>query len=518
MLNGPVDGAIKRFNVTAVLAITLTAIAIVLANILLPNDTFYTIKVGEVIFNQGITGIDHFSFHKELPYTYPHWLYDVMVYLIYRIGGFPGLSLLTFVLSFLLGCTLYFSYVKLYRNQFVALIFTVVILYMFSNGALVPRAQSITYLLFVLELLCLEFFLRQGNKGYLLGLFVIAVLIANLHAAVWPFFFVLFMPYIGEYVVARLMKLPPDPHGNLTDSGYQKLVVVRNDRVIWLIAALIVCLFSGLVTAIGDTPYTYLIKTYQGISVKYIMEHRPLVPVSQINFLIFLACAFALFIFTSAKMRLNEFFLFGGMLLLSLMSERQTMLFYLLSSYVVCRMATEFFAGNNTTLERVNDYIVAMGKNKGRLITLIFIAALMLPKINAKNEGFVGSDYPVAATDYLLKNTDITQIRPYVDYGYGSYLLFNNIKVFIDSRADLYTKPFNQKQEIFGDNVSLNYLLDYYDDIFGKYCMTHIILQPKEPINVLVSRDSGYKKVYADDKFIIYERLASLNNQCVPAQ
>ena len=34
------------------------------------------------------------------------------------------------------------------------------------------------------------------------SLILISTLIANLHVATWPFFFVLFLPYIGEYLIA----------------------------------------------------------------------------------------------------------------------------------------------------------------------------------------------------------------------------------------------------------------------------------------------------------------------------
>ena len=39
--------------------------------IVFQNDTFYTIKIGELIFNKGIDMQDHFTIHN-LPYTYPH--------------------------------------------------------------------------------------------------------------------------------------------------------------------------------------------------------------------------------------------------------------------------------------------------------------------------------------------------------------------------------------------------------------------------------------------------------------
>ena len=52
------------------------------------NDTFYTIKIGEHIMENGIDMKDPFSWHEGLPYTYPHWAYDVITYFIYNIGGF----------------------------------------------------------------------------------------------------------------------------------------------------------------------------------------------------------------------------------------------------------------------------------------------------------------------------------------------------------------------------------------------------------------------------------------------
>ena len=58
----------------------------------LQNDTFYTIKVGQFINENGIDNLteDPFSWH-ELPYTFPHWLYDLMMYKIYSFGGHFGI-------------------------------------------------------------------------------------------------------------------------------------------------------------------------------------------------------------------------------------------------------------------------------------------------------------------------------------------------------------------------------------------------------------------------------------------
>ena len=72
-----------KFNILAIICIAIFCFA--LAPKTLQNDTFYTIKIGEHIIQNGIDKVDAFSWH-ELAYTYPHWLYDVCIYLIYSVG------------------------------------------------------------------------------------------------------------------------------------------------------------------------------------------------------------------------------------------------------------------------------------------------------------------------------------------------------------------------------------------------------------------------------------------------
>ena len=62
------------------------------------NDTFYTIKIGELILNNGIDMLDHFSFHSGLMYTYPHWLYDCFIYIVHHFFGYLGLYISSIIL------------------------------------------------------------------------------------------------------------------------------------------------------------------------------------------------------------------------------------------------------------------------------------------------------------------------------------------------------------------------------------------------------------------------------------
>ena len=86
------------------------------------NDTFYTIKVGESILDNGIDMKDHFSWH-DLSYTYPHWLYDVIIYKVYDMFDFNGLYVFHILCFIVVALTFYFVNLRLNKSYFLSLLF-----------------------------------------------------------------------------------------------------------------------------------------------------------------------------------------------------------------------------------------------------------------------------------------------------------------------------------------------------------------------------------------------------------
>ena len=93
---------------------------------------------------------------------------------------------------------------------------------------------------------------------------------------------------------------------------------------------MVICAFTGFLTPLGDTPYTYLVKTMQGNTTQNINEHLPIVLISAKPQLCVIALFLAILIFTDTKIRLKDFFMIGGLLLLALMSRRQMSMFALI--------------------------------------------------------------------------------------------------------------------------------------------------------------------------------------------
>ena len=147
----------KKFNIIAIICIIVFCITI--SPKTLQNDTFYTIKIGELIKNNGIDMMDHFSWHEDLSYTYPHWLYDLLTYVFYAMCGrfwTTGIYVLTMILTAILGFSIYKTSLKLTnKNRIVSGLASLFALYLLKPY-IAARAQLVTFILFVWEIFFIE--------------------------------------------------------------------------------------------------------------------------------------------------------------------------------------------------------------------------------------------------------------------------------------------------------------------------------------------------------------------------
>ena len=536
-----------------ILAVALIAIfCVVLTPVTLQNDTFYTIKIGEHIVKNGIDMQDPFSWHQDLAYTYPHWLYDLLTYLIYNSFGMTGIYIVTCILSVILGLSIYFVNRKLVKNQLISFLITIGSMYLI-RGYIAARAQLVTFILFILTIYCIEKFLETKKKRYAISLIIIPIAIANLHLAVFPFYFVLYLPYIAEYIIANLAetiiyrkieikRLNWKIASLKKKSGQEekvkelqnklkeikenvdkvkikrtkelqnpyKLKITNNKNVKWLIIIMIICIFTGLLTPLGTTPYTYLAKTMDGNTTQNINEHLPMTLANETEIMCVLILFLALLIFTKVKIRLCDLFMLGGLCLLMIMSKRQVTMFVLMGSIILNRLLSSVLESNTKeTLEGVTKKI--MNFAGVTVITVVMLAFSWYMGKDKLDDTYIDETaYPVKACDYILENIDLGTARFYNEYNYGSYLLFRGIPVFIDSRADLYAPEFSgKKDDIFMDFIETSNISKFYEDTFEKYDITHVITYKNSKMNMIITKtnDENYKELYSDKYFVVYQRL-----------
>ncbi len=539
-----------NFNILAIVLIAIFCIA--LTPVTFQNDTYYTIKIGELIKTTGIDMMDHFSWHEGLNYTYPHWLYDLLTYLVYEIYNFKGIYILTCILSAILGVSIYIVNSKLTKSNAISFIVTIGVLYMIQDY-IAARAQLVTFILFIWTIYLIEKYIESKKKRYAIGLFTISLLIANLHVAVWPFLFVLFLPYIGEYFIAiisdfvmyrriqiffkrcKIKRLEKKQNNQekiqkikqelieIEDKNIKvkikrdkeleslyKIKITKQSNVKWLILVMVICLVAGLITPLGDTPYTYLYKTMQGNTTQNISEHLPMTLANNTDVICMIIIFLAIMTFTKAKIKLSDLFMLGGLCYLMLCTRRQVSMFSLICSVVLVRLVINMIEiYNKPWLQKFEEVF----KNLAVCITLSILMILLSydtikPKLD--DEYVNTKSYPVYACDYILENIDLENARFFNEYNYGSYMIYRGIPVFIDSRADLYAPEFsgNKDEDVFSDFINTSGLSTFYEDTFEKYEITHVICLKKSKINLIITKtkDKNYKLLYSDDNFVVYER------------
>lgn len=541
------------FNLVVSLSILLFAIAIAPKS--LQNDTFYTIKIGEYIAQNGISNLteDTFSWH-ELPYTYPHWLYDLGIYWIYHFFGQTGIYISTILLTSILGGIIYLSSSKFSKNKVVAFVISILAMYMLKPY-LAARAQLVTFILFALTVYFIEMFVETHQKRYAVPLFIIPILIANLHCAVFPFYFVLFLPYIGEYlwitlidwdldyrligVVLRILKRLPFKQ-KLKENWDRKLqnipevieekkrkrekrrenpykIKVKKDPFVkWLIVIVIITAFTGFINPTGTGAYTYTYKIYQGNTTDSINEHLPITLIDNKEFLCALCLFLAILVFTDTKIKLSDLFMLGGLLALSLMSRRQVSMFVIFCAPILVRLIADMFEKyDKNTCQKILKFATSV---LGIIIILAGFSIYTVDRLNhmkkVKKAYVDETTYPVQAADWILKNLDVENMKIYNEYNYGSYLLFRGIPVFIDSRCDLYSPEFNEDKEngisgrdIFSDALNIAGISVDYNKKFEEYGVTHVISYLNSKLVMLLKQDDAYKCIYEDERFAIFERL-----------
>ena len=528
----------------------------------LQNDTYYTITIGDYIYHNGISDLtqDLYSWH-ELPYTYPHWLYDLGIYMIYNAFGHPGIFYSTMILNAILGISVYGLCNKKSKNKVVSLVVTLGAMYLVKSFV-AARAQLVTFILFVWAIIAIEKFLETKKLRYALLLILIPLLITNLHCAVFPFYFILFLPYIGEYLLLvledadfdyRLFKTIFKIKKKLTRNEDKKaacdrkiarveaekeeriikrkkirenpykIKAVKNHVVLLLIVVMAIASLTGFLNPAGNGAYTYLVKTLQGNTTESINEHLPLTLVDNTEFAVALVVYILVLTFMDSKIRLSDLFMLGGITFLAFNSRRQVSMFALFCIPTLAGLIGGLVYKYDRETFRKIERFVAGWFGATVVVCLCFLWCLRLIQPTLEENYVDASDYPVAAADWMLENLDIENLRLYNEYNYGAYLLFRGIPVFIDSRCDLYTPEFNGEydkenkeyigQDIFSEALDIAGTAIEYEPRFKHYDVTHVILYENSKLGKRLKSDGNYKELYRDDDFVIFERLNAKSAQ-----
>lgn len=441
------------------------------------NDAFFSIPLGERILEEGFKTDDILTWHEGLKFTNDRWLFNLIICLVYRLGGIEGIASFTTFSTLLIGIVLFLVMKDRTKNMPLSIFGSLFVMY-FSRTVFQARAQILSFPLFILEFWSLERLVETGKRRYSIQAVLFIWLIANVHASVYPISLIMFLPYLAEWIFRKDFNI--------------KIFIVT----------FFISLVSGIFTPTGFTPYTVLIRAFLYTDTSFIGECQPSNIHNNLPLFVILSISIILMFIEKNKIKIRDLFFILGFGIMGILVFRGTFFFHFISSISLLRIINQFIEEYNLGIndKRVKVVICAS-------FVLILVSLYLKHFLFIQRDDFVPKDlYPVEATDYILKNVDYENMRIFNSFNFGSYLEFRGIKSFIDSRSEVYTDEFNPGCTVLEDWLEISEDASNFENIFEKYKITHALVKTNTDIYNKLEEDNNYNKIYTDDYFSLFEK------------
>jgi len=222
-------------------------------------------------------------------------------------------------------------------------------------------------------------------------------------------------------------------------------------------------------------------------------------------FVAMLALGVLSLIFTHKRPSWDELLIFGGTAAAGLLSARNIPLFAIVSAPIIGRhllssleetavypaLSGEKQPPPPTTIMKILNWVI--------LIIAVFGVLLWTASEISGNETAIAERFPIAAVDYLEAN-GLADEPGYNSYGWGGYMIWRGLPVFVDGRADVYGDPF------------LFYYLqafeasDSWQEPLDEYQVQYVLMKKGSTLTTLLHTSDQWQEVYTDELAQIFVR------------
>ncbi len=483
-----------KTSCVAILLIALLSITLVcFSGGISGNDFWWHVKVGEwVVEHNEVPTTDIFSWYgteKEISWTAHEWLADVVFYGLHSLGGnvcvfvFCVVCALAMLLMTYVQVREYVERSSLFGGLFLSL-FAVV-----SSVFFYGRPHIFSYFLLFFELKILYGFFENPRSRKICLVPIIAVLWSNLHGGSSNL----------AYVLCLLFLI-----AGLFDFSYERLEAKRFDKktLMKLLLVTIGTVIGILINPIGTKVLTYpYINLSDNLSMSVISEWQA--PDAKVvgNLILFFLPILLMsigIVCGSKKIRLVDVLIMLAFLFLFFRSARFIVLWYVAAGFYAFRYLPE------VRIKKVT-------KKSEKIVVLVFICLLcacsvlgVLDTVKTYKNGTLIGEAMSQEAIRAVKNDAPERI--FNDYDFGETLIYHDIPVFFDARADLYAQ-----EGIMADGVSLMYLEPVnpenrsgyvaVEDMIKKYDFDAVlIMKGRSLYSYIKSHPERYELVYEDDR------------------
>ena len=426
-----------------------------------------------MVKNKGVLTKDVFSWFMSGKYWMSHeWGFDVLIYLLKSLFGKSHLFIYPFLCITGLLLILFFSNKKNYLKNIIFSLFWIIgflifCVYMQAR----PHLLSFSFVALTIWFLYDLFNNEKSKKIYFLPL--VTLFWTNFHGGSSNLSYILCL----IFVVVGLFKF------NFTKVAATRLgkKQILKYLSVALICALVICINPHGVKMLS---YPYL-NIADSVMVNFISEWQPTVLSNSSHYPYFILVIFivGVMLLSKEKIKFIDLALLGISIVLGLKSIRFWGYTYIFMSYVVFNYINERKIDRGTT-------------------RILFLLGSLFLVIFMTNYEILDKEYSkkVISDEMISTIKKESPKRLYNMYDYGGELIYNDIEVFIDGRADLYSK-YN-----LSDYSDISMLKGDYIKMIEKYDFDYFLVNRKYPINTYLGYSDDYEVLLDNKDTILYKK------------
>lgn len=437
-------------------------------------DYFWHIKAGEYMFKHGILHHDIFSWIVNGKYWISHeWLFEIIIYVFQLLFGQFHMAIYGFICIFTLFLILFLGNKENYlKNIPFTLWWIILSLILVVHIQVRPHLISFCFLALTIYFLYDLYHHEESRKIYLLP--VITIFWANIHGGSsnlsYLFCFLFIVTGMFSFKCQKIEAIP-----------------INKRQIKKYLLVMILCMISVNINVHGFKLFIYPYSNmFDSVMINNISEWQPTVLGNPTHYLYFglLLIIFFIFLFSKKKILFIDFVLFGMCVFLGLKSIRFWGYTYIIMSFVIF------------------NYIEKRKYDKGihlciGLISVLFICFFLVNiHMVFANTSKRSLDTEVIS---IIKSSNVERL--YNFYDYGGELIYHDILVFVDGRADLYSK-YNYK-----DYLDISLLQGDYVQLIDKYNFDYFLVNKKYPISTYLKYNDDYEKLYSNGEVILYKKI-----------
>ncbi len=454
----------------------------------LDNDTWFLLNSGRYVINNGITHIEPFSIHQNMHFVMQQWLTDVIYWAIYDKFGEHGLFAVVMICYVIIILLMYILTMKISNGNFLVSFSITLLVSVYIYPYMVTRPTIFTLIIILVELILLESYISTNNKKYLIGLPILSLIQINLHAALWPILFVLFLPYIIDSFNFKF--------SFIQCQGYENKI---------FIIIILFMLLAGFINPYGIEAMTYLLKSYGYPEMNIIMEIQPPDINNCTGKLIYFCILFIILVYSfyrNGNTKVRYFLLTLGTTIMVLSSIRNIAIFALCSLFPLSYYLKDFY------VEKKHELKKSLLVFRIIIITLIVIILTISIYVKSIKEN-TAKEYEDLNNmiDYIYENEEIERIILYTGFNDGSLVQYRGLPSYIDPRAEVYFYKINKKDDIFKEFVNLQKGELYYKEVLDKYKFTHLIVSINDILNTSLMYDKDYEIIYSNKSYKLFKKI-----------